>query len=812
MKKIISFILVIVMCIGVIPAHVMASLPFTDVKETAYYYDAVAWAVENGVTAGITPTSFAPNQDCTRAQVVSFLWRAAGSPAPTKTTHPFTDVKETAFYYKAMLWAVEKGVTAGLTPTTFGPNEVCTRAQVVSFLHRAAGSPAPTKTTHPFTDVKETAFYYKAMLWAVENEITAGLTATTFGPNNTCTRGQIVTFLYRYVKNTTPSVPETPTCTHVYDNACDKDCNECGAVRTVPAHVYTNACDKDCNVCLAVRTVPAHVYTNACDKDCNVCLAVRTVPAHVYTNACDKDCNVCLAVRTVPAHVYDNDYDANCNECGATRQTPPRIVNQPTDVTAAIGDTVVFTVLAEGGTGSYTYKWQFMSNMQPSWIDLSDNYPFSGTTTADLTVEIYSDHYNDCYKFRCIITDEAGKSVTSAEATVFEFVPLMIYEQPTDVYAVAGDRASFHVGVTSGKPTYTYEWYLKYNYDSPIRIDNLSFDAHGYNTDTLNITVTEDMLYYDSYIYCIIEDQYGDTAYSERAYLLRELTLTSHTPDQYVQLGEIVDLEVTVAGGKKPYSYQWQRRFGGSGEFANYSSAEKLREEVNTDMLDMYVDYRCVVTDAAGNSVYTSPIKFIEYQDLQIVSQPTKVTNVSLGDDVTFSVGVTGGAGELSYQWQFRPSSNPTFNTINSATQSSYTFELTEMHRKYDVRLRCVITDEKGNSITTDEVDMDYALYVVSISKTSTYVDNGDPFFIEVVVGGGTGNYTYSWELYYIQAASNGWRPNLNDYSSWIYSYQTARLEGKGRYMAWYKFRCKISDGVTTIYSDEVTLSGPTGL
>ena len=832
MKKIISILLALAICLSLLSTFAFAALQFTDVKTTAWYYKAVQWAVEKNITSGTTPTTFSPSTICTRAQAVTFLWNANGKPNPTITKNPFTDVKATAWYYKAVLWAVEKNITSGTTPTTFAPDAKCDRSQIVTFLWNSQSKVEPTSSKNPFTDVSSKAWYYKAVLWAVEKGITKGTTATTFAPSTKCDRAQIVTFLYNFFKNNTSSTPapcehkydnacdklcnvcnaERTVEPHKYDNACDKDCNVCNAERTVPAHVYDNACDKLCNVCNAERTVEPHKYDNACDKDCNVCGEVRTPAAHVYTNACDKDCNVCFATRTVPAHVYDNDYDADCNVCGETRPIPPTIVNQPTDVTVKIGDIAVFTVVAEGGTGAYTYKWQFMSNMQPSWIDITNNYPFSGANTADLTVEIYSDHYNDCYKFRCIITDEAGKSVTSAEASVFEFVPIMIYEEPTDVYAVAGDRASFHVGVTGGKPTYTYEWYLKYNYDSPIRINGTDFDAHGYNTDTLNITITEDMLYYNSYIYCIIEDQYGDNAYSERAYILRELTLDSYTSDQYVQLGDMVDLEVQVSGGKKPYSYQWQRRFGSNGDFTNYSTGTKLREEVNTTMLDMYVDYRCVVTDAAGNTVQTAPIKLIGYQDLQIVSQPTKATNVSLGDDVTFSVGVTGGAGKLTYQWQFRTTSNLTFNKINNATQSSYTFEVTETQRKFDVRLRCVITDEKGNSVTTNEVDMDYALYVVSISKTQTYVANDDPFFIEVVVDGGTGNYTYSWELYSVRAPSNGWRPNLNDYKSWIFSYQTAKLEGKGWYMGVYKFRCKISDGVTTIYSDEVTINGPTGL
>ena len=171
--------------------------PFTDVSEGRFYYEPVLWAVQNGITAGITPTTFAPDDKCTRGQVVTFLWRAAGKPEPTATSHPFKDVNAKAYYYKAMLWAVEKGITAGMTADTFAPDSFCTRGQVVTFLWRAAGKPEPTSTSHPFRDVSAKAYYYKAMLWAVEKGITAGMTATTFAPDNNCNRGQVVTFLYR---------------------------------------------------------------------------------------------------------------------------------------------------------------------------------------------------------------------------------------------------------------------------------------------------------------------------------------------------------------------------------------------------------------------------------------------------------------------------------------------------------------------------------------------------------------------------------------------------------------------------------------
>ena len=171
--------------------------PFTDVPDGSYYLEPVLWAVDKGITSGTTPTTFDPNGKCMRAVVVTFLWKAAGSPEPKTTENPFTDVKEGSYYYKAVLWAYENNVTAGLTATTFGPTALCNRAQVVTFLYNAMGKPEVNSTEHKFTDVSEGKFYYQAMLWAVENGITAGLTETTFGPNAICNRAQVVTFLYR---------------------------------------------------------------------------------------------------------------------------------------------------------------------------------------------------------------------------------------------------------------------------------------------------------------------------------------------------------------------------------------------------------------------------------------------------------------------------------------------------------------------------------------------------------------------------------------------------------------------------------------
>ena len=176
----------------------VSELPFTDVAVTDYYYDAVLWAAENGITGGVDDTHFAPNAPCTRAQIVTFLWRAAGSPAPKSSDMPFEDVAAGSYYHDAVLWAVEQGITVGTSATTFSPDDTCTRAHIVTFLWRAQQSPA-AGSANPFLDVASDAYYTDTVLWAVKNGITVGTNAagTTFSPDDDCTRAQIVTFLFR---------------------------------------------------------------------------------------------------------------------------------------------------------------------------------------------------------------------------------------------------------------------------------------------------------------------------------------------------------------------------------------------------------------------------------------------------------------------------------------------------------------------------------------------------------------------------------------------------------------------------------------
>ena len=170
---------------------------FADVPIGSWFNNAIQWAVKEGITNGTSETTFSPSNGCTRGQVATFLWRAFGSPEPESSKTPFTDIKADDYYYTPTIWAVENEVTNGTAATSFSPERICTRGQAVTFLWRATGSPEPENQDNPFKDVQESAYYYKAVLWAVEHGITQGTDAFSFSPNHSCSRAHIVTFLYR---------------------------------------------------------------------------------------------------------------------------------------------------------------------------------------------------------------------------------------------------------------------------------------------------------------------------------------------------------------------------------------------------------------------------------------------------------------------------------------------------------------------------------------------------------------------------------------------------------------------------------------
>ena len=185
---------------GTTPEPELPVLRFTDVSSSAYYYNAVAWAVDSGITSGTSTNTFSPDNACSRAQVITFLWRMAGSLVVTNTVSAFDDVPADSYYWNAVQWATANGITAGIASGLFGSNSTCTRGQMAALLYRYVGSPTIDGEL-PFADVSADSYYAKAVMWAAENGITNGVSETTFAPDNICTRAQIVAFLYRAFAN-----------------------------------------------------------------------------------------------------------------------------------------------------------------------------------------------------------------------------------------------------------------------------------------------------------------------------------------------------------------------------------------------------------------------------------------------------------------------------------------------------------------------------------------------------------------------------------------------------------------------------------
>ena len=196
-KRLLALLMAFVLLVSMAPAVFAADGAFDDVASDAWYAAPVQWAVENGITGGIGNGLFGPENTCTRAQVVTFLYAAAGKPEMDAADDPFTDVDTGDWYYNAVLWAVENGVTSGMTPTTFGPDSPCTRAQVATFLYAAEGKPSFTATKSPFSDVSSSDWFYAPVMWAVENDVTGGVGNGLFGYERPCNRAQIATFLYK---------------------------------------------------------------------------------------------------------------------------------------------------------------------------------------------------------------------------------------------------------------------------------------------------------------------------------------------------------------------------------------------------------------------------------------------------------------------------------------------------------------------------------------------------------------------------------------------------------------------------------------
>ena len=377
------------------------SNPFTDVKEKDYYYEPVLWAVANSITTGTSKTTFSPDNPCTRAQVVTFLWRAAGSPEPTQTNHPFTDVPAGQYYYKAVLWAVEEGITAGTSKTTFSPDESCTRAQVVTFLWRAAGEPTPQKNDNPFSDVPQGQYYYNAVLWAVEEGVTAGTSKTTFSPDEPCTRGQIVTFIYRYMTSDEP-------LTIVFQ----------------PDDYYMTSSQEDAEFSVIIKggSAPYTYEWVTCYDNREVWAEPVTSTGSIYMftrniSDYDFDENRDIGVFCVITDSKGNSVQTEMAEVHPFVRKPFAITSQPNDYRMESSqEDAEFTVVVEGGSAPYTFQWMICYDNEEVQVQ-----PVKTDNPANTLIHEFSDYDFEAYNgigVYCIITDSKGAAVESEFAVV----------------------------------------------------------------------------------------------------------------------------------------------------------------------------------------------------------------------------------------------------------------------------------------------------------------------------------------------------------------------------------------------------------
>lgn len=486
---------------------------FVDVKDSDYFYAPVMWAIVNGVTNGTAPDKFSPDMTCTRAHAVTFMWRAMGSPEATDKVNPFTDVKESAYYYDAVLWAVEAGIVNGMAPGKFVPDGNCTRGQIVTMLYRLAKEPQPIGAPDLFNDVKEGAYYYKAVTWAVAEGITNGAAVGKFLPDNACTRGQIVTFLYRDIVGAKINITKQPEYTKADDGE--------NAVFTVEAN--GGAGELTYRWQFATNGKEGYQFIEDVHSWATQEGNKLTVKFHV------TDVALGMRYRCVVIDTKDN---AAVSKSARVESKSLAIASQPEHAFSSVGKNAEFSVLATGGAGAYTYQWEYANKNtgdQYTGIYERDENWAKGYNTAHLTIIGLTDSdFELDYRYRCVITDADGNKIISNNGRIYREA-LTVKTQPQNVKANVGDTVSFTVEVEGGTPPYQYQWqYMERDKDPEsifglvwciVDIDKDDNWCSGFNSKTLSFRVENYELYgYCEFQYrCKITDAVGNVIYTEPA-------------------------------------------------------------------------------------------------------------------------------------------------------------------------------------------------------------------------------------------------------------------------------------------------------
>jgi len=567
MKRILSILVVLVFALQCFGITVLASShPFKDVPEGAYYEEAVVWAVEKAITTGTSATTFAPKMTCDRSQAVTFLWRAAGSPEPTSAENPFGDVKADAYYYKAVLWAVEKGITSGTGNGKFSPLMKCDRSQIVTFLWRATGNER-VEADNPFSDVSDTAYYAEAVLWAVEKGITTGTGGNKFSPFMICDRSQIVTFLYRAFKE--------PPHEHIFG-----EWKETSPATCTDDGINTRVCE-----CGEMQT--------------------ETIPAlgHLFGD---------WSVSVLPTYDDEGKDVRSCNKCGITEERiipvlipdPFEIKIQPVSVKADIGDTATFMVETTGGKPSIGYQWQ---------IDYGNGFEdISGAIASSYSFTVTEEYRKADAQFRCVAVDALAQRLTSDTVSInyplwFDYEEKTLAVEPNTINTLSVDPKG-------GTAPYTYEWEVLYN-NEWVSVSSLDRAEFGMlDGESFEVTVTGHIAeYYDTFR-CKVTDSEGMTAYSPiTSFTLTAMAFADDLPAEISvsATGDDVRLYTKLVSdyGTAPYTYRIEY-------FSDLRRKWVLLQKETTDSLIIDVTfiadfedrdyngrYRIIIIDDEGNTL-----------------------------------------------------------------------------------------------------------------------------------------------------------------------------------------------------------------
>ena len=810
MKRLISFLLAFVLLLGMMPT-VMAASPFSDVPGDAYYYDAVLWAVEKNITTGTGGGKFSPLMNCTRSQVVTFLWRAAGSPEPTATEMNFTDVPADAYYYDAVLWAVENNITTGTGNGKFSPLMDCSRAQIVTFLWRSQGSPAVSGVENPFKDVPAGQYYTDAVLWAVKEGITTGTAADKFSPDMICTRSQIVTFLYRCMGSTeeAPALKIDSQPSSV----------ECEAGSTVSFYVTVSG------------GTPGYTYQWWYSND-------HVDPIEIGENetwATGWDTEELLV------YIYASDFydhlklwcvitDANgetvtSDKATVTEAGGPLVINvQPENVMCIPGETVTFPVVVSGGRGGVFYDWQYTNDSLDEYVSIAEEAPewAAGYDTDELQVTLTDDHFVEQYTFRCVIEDGEGQSITSDEVDVVK--ALHITQQPEPLLVLpSGGSHSYHVGVDGETGPYTYQWQYRYKESSGFsNIDEFTRAfCTGFNTDTLELDIYSNDFEREVKFRCVItSNTTGEEVISDEVGIEKKLYIEYQPQDVTVEAGETAIFSVVAGGGSGDYTYQWEWTCDGEEVYyrfteepwaTGFDTADLSVTVKDVDFTEGY-RYRCVITDESGQIVVSDSAGPVEHLELQFRTQPQDREAIP-GEWAFFSVEVVGGLPSYSYQWMVRSDGMGMAVPIDETDAAWATgFNTAELAVRLDqdqfedhYRFFCVVSDEEGyGDITSDAAYLTERFHVSSQPANAAAYEDMTASFNVGIRG------QKIPEAYYWQYSTDGGitYENITEEEDWATDFRTNILKVKATdYIinGGYSFRCMIVDNYgTVIYTDEV--------